>query len=1250
MSPRGRGKSHQTRDHSASSSLRRDKKPLTSPLVNLQRAVGNRLMQRLINSGSPYPLASGSRVGAPQFLTRRLSQSLRESFDKTLAPVLDRVRIHTGPDAAHSARSFGARAYALGNDIMFGANAYAPQTPAGRRLIAHEVAHVVQQSLPSLPNASVAQAEIDARTFAQAAAQGAPARVAYATPRRPAFEKEAGVTPDVPPRGQVTVRFQGDAWYYWYNIEDAKESPDFLTLSIGNYLKDAFAGATDDTVTEFLKANPNIHFTGANPKTVPPQAKLFYNKIDPDLHRDATTWMAQHHPDMTPRRLVPGTRDIEQRGASDKPGGGEPEIEEVTVRGTHPNRPPKQEGEAKDDKEAGKGSAYGEKGGSPTGIIQYEPIGEMKLRPELPTYVAGSRLNARVFFDTGHPFRAALNIFPSHASFDWNVLKDGQPFDTNWVETGRIEYQIDLGDPGSYTISVKVTSSEFKDGKSLSLISPALRVISEAARQQEVFEQNYVDPADRDKPFKRDETTGFLATKPGFRALTVQEEIDGVDAQIGAIEQLKKDGKIDASDAQKYIDYFNEHRKHLEDIKKEVGNQPYFVRGTFLNREDSSSSPIQVFMNRTRRDRSEDGRAVVEVVLYDSTISSGEPQRHVGHGEAMASGGDPDGFVTAEMNAISEMAGHWKTYNDLPDGTLHVAVQTMEGSKPVREWVFDTLSGRKTVKRGLAVVAGVGGVVLLAASPFTGGATAPVGILILDAVVAGATITLVAASIEERLRTNTFHFDAHFVMDMTTLVTAFVGGAGALRGLSGATRTASNGMLIFNLAVGGFSFVMMSVATRNALDRTNAEYLARIQAASDPAEKARLEDERRKVLASIMGAACVSGGLILVATGIAAKHAIGGGDRKGTLGPDLGKAPANEPAPLETQAIGPVKPQPKIGAARDVSGAPSKVQGPTSPTKANMEAGTDLPAPKPKVDVGSDQTPPKPTAKLGTDQPVADVPPQKLPSAGDLAGEGQQTGDLPAIPPKTAEPGVQQDPDVGLADRGYKPKPGERTTTREQYRAGESARRWNKRIDEAIESLDEEQEGESLDVPRVKGGQSPRVGDKSVPGEPTRKLDVQDIPLKPGETPAQAMARVRTVIGKKISDHPLLEALWNKARAKVLSKETLTDQNYLELYEKTRKAFWRLVRRKENAAARKLLEDAGFGLGGGKSSAPLLKDVSPDIPDAEARISLDHVEEKGQGDNWQKALDADNLRFEFGMPNTTREIKQMRHPELREPQ
>ncbi len=60
------------------------------------------------------------------------------------------VRIHTDPQAAASARAVRADAYTVGRHIVFGAQQYAPGTESGRRLLAHELTHVLQQN-PAQP-------------------------------------------------------------------------------------------------------------------------------------------------------------------------------------------------------------------------------------------------------------------------------------------------------------------------------------------------------------------------------------------------------------------------------------------------------------------------------------------------------------------------------------------------------------------------------------------------------------------------------------------------------------------------------------------------------------------------------------------------------------------------------------------------------------------------------------------------------------------------------------------------------------------------------------------------------------------------------------------------------------------------------------------------------------------------------------------------------------------------------------------
>jgi Domain of unknown function (DUF4157) len=85
------------------------------------------------------------------------------------------VRIHTDTSAAEAARQAKANAFTIGNHIVFGAGRYAPETSRGRNLLAHELAHVVQQSRASSAPGSAAQSpdlERDASHAAEASASG----------------------------------------------------------------------------------------------------------------------------------------------------------------------------------------------------------------------------------------------------------------------------------------------------------------------------------------------------------------------------------------------------------------------------------------------------------------------------------------------------------------------------------------------------------------------------------------------------------------------------------------------------------------------------------------------------------------------------------------------------------------------------------------------------------------------------------------------------------------------------------------------------------------------------------------------------------------------------------------------------------------------------------------------------------------------------------------------------------------------
>lgn len=75
-----------------------------------------------------------------------LESATRSFFEPRLGHDLSNVRVHTDVQSAQSARAMNAIAYTVGSHIAFDAGRYAPTTNTGRRLLAHELAHVIQQS------------------------------------------------------------------------------------------------------------------------------------------------------------------------------------------------------------------------------------------------------------------------------------------------------------------------------------------------------------------------------------------------------------------------------------------------------------------------------------------------------------------------------------------------------------------------------------------------------------------------------------------------------------------------------------------------------------------------------------------------------------------------------------------------------------------------------------------------------------------------------------------------------------------------------------------------------------------------------------------------------------------------------------------------------------------------------------------------------------------------------------------------
>ena len=97
--------------------------------------------------------SSGQTGAAPASVDRALASpgrplepALRQDMEQRFGRDFSRVRVHSDVASEISARQVNAHAYTSGYDIVFGSGRFAPATLAGRRLLAHELTHVVQQT------------------------------------------------------------------------------------------------------------------------------------------------------------------------------------------------------------------------------------------------------------------------------------------------------------------------------------------------------------------------------------------------------------------------------------------------------------------------------------------------------------------------------------------------------------------------------------------------------------------------------------------------------------------------------------------------------------------------------------------------------------------------------------------------------------------------------------------------------------------------------------------------------------------------------------------------------------------------------------------------------------------------------------------------------------------------------------------------------------------------------------------------
>ena len=112
------------------------------------------VLQRQVSSAGDQGGIADAGVIPADSAGEPLDRQTREFMEPHFRSDFSDVRVHTDPRAAQSADALAADAYTTGRDIYFAAGKYAPSSPEGQHLIAHELTHTVQQHNGETPVAA----------------------------------------------------------------------------------------------------------------------------------------------------------------------------------------------------------------------------------------------------------------------------------------------------------------------------------------------------------------------------------------------------------------------------------------------------------------------------------------------------------------------------------------------------------------------------------------------------------------------------------------------------------------------------------------------------------------------------------------------------------------------------------------------------------------------------------------------------------------------------------------------------------------------------------------------------------------------------------------------------------------------------------------------------------------------------------------------------------------------------------------
>jgi hypothetical protein len=199
-------------------------------VLELQRLAGNAVVSRMLATDAQRETAAEGEDGAADRSPildvvgkgggHPLDVGIRREMEGALGADFSNVRLHTDAKATESARAVNANAYTVGNDVVIRNDRWSPESSEGKKTIAHELTHVIQQqsgpvsgretgtgirlSDPSDAFEQAAERRADAVVSGAGVGQGPSAGAATGAQREPIEEEEEAA------QGEFVQRAEAD--------------------------------------------------------------------------------------------------------------------------------------------------------------------------------------------------------------------------------------------------------------------------------------------------------------------------------------------------------------------------------------------------------------------------------------------------------------------------------------------------------------------------------------------------------------------------------------------------------------------------------------------------------------------------------------------------------------------------------------------------------------------------------------------------------------------------------------------------------------------------------------------------------------------------------------------------------------------------------------------------------------------------------------------------------------------------------